>query len=133
MELIKIKSLIILQWHTWQFWQAHVVASNYITLPAKILIEHWLSFPRSIRPRSYYEIGFAFGGFGLVTVPAGSFCIFAFWRMDNFWSKSREVVINHIFMKYSLHLYVLYKASVRQIKIKNDLKKHLVASWQGTL
>ena len=31
-------------------------------------------------------------------------------------------------MKYSLYLNILYKASVRGIKIKNVKKKHLVAN-----
>lgn len=117
-------------------WQLHVVAENSISLPAKILILHWLSSPWSIKPRSCSEIqgcpqGIWFSYYTQYTKQV-VFCEFAFGRMDNSWSKGREVLINQCL--WNIHCISVFFPGLLSGKLnKESLKIHLVPGWQGTL
>lgn len=113
----------------------NIITRYCVSLPSEILIEDWLN-PSSkvyMAQRLLRNPVFAFRGFSLVSIPAGSFCVLSFWRMDHFQSKGRGMLINHIFMKYSLIQYVLYKAYAKAVQGDELHFTHTGNGWQDTL
>ena len=53
-----------------------------------------------------------FRGFGLLFISTESFCVLRIF----FQSKGKGMLINHIFMKYSLIQCVLYKAAAKAVQ-----------------